>query len=402
MQAATAAAPQTLISQMDFSLPSSAEYVRSRQQVTFNPSGGSTYGPGQSSIIRFHIAEGEAFMDPASVRLIFTVNNTNGTAANLLRPVSDVPSCIFSRLMIKAGGQIVEDIASYNAVSHMIQRTMNAHVVSDMEAEGFDGQTIAGGDNIRVSLQPMSGLLQQGKYIPLRYISGLTLELTVAPANEWLGTAANSSASFTITQPELKCDLVQVDGQLAEQYASYLLSSGPLPIVYSQYYVTTQAIDSTATEFTINLARSCSKLQSIFFFMKSADTETLLKANNLTSPGNENFSFNVQVGSKRFPLQDCTGFAEARSKLAQAVGVHASSAHSLNIPQGAYRANTWIGAVDTEMCALGAHLTGLDTRAGDLVTVQMKNVSAVATSVTVVLLAQTIMNIRDNGVDILD
>lgn len=416
MQAITAAAPQTLLSQLDFSLPSSAEYVKTRQQVTFNPSGGSTYGPGQSSIIRFHIAEADGFLDPSSLRIQFRVNNTDSTAANLLQPVSDIPSCCFSRLTVKAGGQTVEDINSFNSVSHMVQRTMNQHIVSDMEAEGFDGATIAGGGNEfrLVSFKPLSGLLQQSKYLPLRFISGLTLELTVAPAGEWLkSTAAVTSQAFTITQPELKCDLVHIAGDLAEQYASYLLNSAPLPIVYSQYYVTTQAISAADTEFTINLARSCSKLQSIFFFMNNTTADVayaaLKKTNNLKSPGDEGFSFKIQVGSKRFPLQDCTGYSEARAKLSQAVGVHASSCHSLAIPQGAYRAHTWIGAVDTELAAQGAHLTGTDTRAGDLVTVQLKGMAAAAaapatgsTSVTVVLLAQTIMNVRDSGVDILD
>ena len=411
MQAITAAAPQTLVSQLDFSLPSSAEYVRQRQQVTFNPSGGTTYGPGASNIIRFHLADGDAFLDPASVRLMYVVNNTSTNAAEILRPTSNVASCPFSRLTIKAGGQIVEDISSWNLTSNIMQQCFSPHILSEMEAEGFGGQTInPNGDSLRVSLKPLSGLLSQGKYLPLRYTSGITLEFTVADAAEWLntgtgsGTAATSSASFSITQPEIKCDLVYIAGDLAEQYASYLLNSGPMPIVYSQYFVTSQAVSGTASSLTINLARSCSKLQSIFFVLQDDGDHVTKKATNMKSPGNEDFTFRVQVGSKRFPLQDVKGFAESRAKLAAAVGINNSNAHSLAMSAGEYRARKWIGAIDTELCAIGAHFTGQDTRAGDLLTVQLDGITPLTGNATihVILLAQTILNVRDSGVDILD
>jgi hypothetical protein len=410
--ATVAAAPQSLIGALDFSLPSSAEYVKSRQQVTFQPSGGSTYGGATNpNIIRWHIADSEGFLDPASVKIMMTVNNESPTAAHILTPLSNLASCMFSRWTVKAGGQIIEDISSYNSVSQAMALTRNKHILDDMEYEGFNGiaaplagNAVGAAGSVRVGFSPLSGILQQGKYLPIRYLSGLTIELTVADGTEWLNsTAGATSALFSLTRPELKCDLAYIAGDLAEQYASYLLNSAPLPIVYSNYYVTTQAIVATATEFTINLARSCSKLQSIFFILgNSAANDTLKKVNRLQSPGGEDFSFKVQVGSKRFPLQDVVGFSESRAKLSQAVGVHASSSHSLAMTQTEYRANSWIGAVDTELCAVGAHFTGTDTRAGDLLTVQLKGMTAGPTSVTVILLAQTILNVRDSGVDLLD
>jgi hypothetical protein len=411
MQAITAAAPQNLISQMDFTLPSGAEFIRQRQQVTFNPSGGTTYGPGQSTIIRFHLADGEGWLDPSSVRLMFLVNNTD-VVGNLLRPTSQVPSCCFSRMTIKCGGSIIEDVSAYNVVANAMQVTQSLHMQQEMGYEGFGGLQIAGLTSQRVSLKLNSGILNQMKYLPLRYISGLTIELTVAPASEWLLTPALSSQLFTITEPEIKCDLVYIAAQLADSYANHLLSAGPLPIVYSNYYVTSQAVSGTATSWSINLARACSKLQSVFIVMQGAlplvsGVATHRKTTNLTSPGNEGYSFRLQVGSKRYPLQDVKGFSESRAKLSQAVGINASSVHSLAMTAAEYRANTWIGAIDTELCALGAHLTGQDTRSGQLLTVSMDGMapldpSGTPATIHIILLAQTILNIRDSGVDVLD
>jgi hypothetical protein len=133
----------------------------------------------------------------------------------------------------------------------------------------------------------------------------------------------------------------------------------------------------------------------------------IAKATNLKSPGNEKFSFKIQIGGKRYPLQDIRGFSESRAKLAQAVGINASSCHSLAMSSAHYRGHTWIGAVDTELCALGAHLTGTDLRQGDLCTVQMEGMSALGDNanpgtVHVILLAQTMLNLRSSGVDIVD
>ena len=405
MESTLAAAPVSLIQQLDFSLPQSAPFAKSRQQTTYQPSGGTTYGPLASQIIRFSIAESEAFLDPASVKVMFRVKNTNTTQGNTLTPVSNVPSCMFSRMVVKAGGTILEDVNSYNAVSHMFQRTMNSHIVSDMEAEGFAGHTpMNGGVELRVGFTPLSGLLSQSKYIPLRYTTALSIELTVAPSVEWLTNGdVLTNNTWEITQPQLKCDLVNIESALAEQYAAHLLSSAPLPITFSSYHVSTQSLAQNATDFTINLARAVSRLQSVFIFMKGDDTATIKKANALKSPGNEDFSFKLQIGGKRYPLQDCEGFSESRAKLAQAVGIHASSAHGLNIAAAAYRANEFIAAVDTEVVALGSSFSGVDLRAGDLLTVQMKGITqGQITSVTTVLLSQSIANIRDSGLDLLE
>ena len=66
----------------------------------------------------------------------------------------------------------------------------------------------------------MSGLLSQEKYLPIRY-APLTLELElVSSADEaFSGTAP----AFTLSDVQLKADLVTLDNSLDNEYSSHLL-----------------------------------------------------------------------------------------------------------------------------------------------------------------------------------
>jgi hypothetical protein len=102
MDSVVASAPQSLVDSLDFRLGSTAEYVQSRMQTSYQPSGGSSYNPvGGTRVVRFHLADEEGWLDPSSVRLQFDIKNAEAAA---LHSVNLVPSALFSRLLIKCGG----------------------------------------------------------------------------------------------------------------------------------------------------------------------------------------------------------------------------------------------------------------------------------------------------------
>ena len=89
------------------------------------------------------------------------------------------------------------------------------------------------------------------------------------------------------------------------------------------------------------------------------------------------------------------------------MGIHQSPFHSLDITGAQYRDYKFIAAIDTEK-VLEAGFTGLNTRAGDLMTIKVKPVDASGMADTkptkffTVLHSDNIMEIRDTGVTIFD
>ena len=147
-------------------------------------------------------------------------------------------------------------------------------------------------------------------------------------------------------------------------------------------------------------------------------TPTRKSWNDFYSPGSINniayyqprasdeFEFQVQIGSKLFPEYPIRSHAEAYDQLRKTLDVQSSKVHSFDISPQEYRDNRLILGIDTEK-ALGASLTGLNTRVGDLITVRMKYSNALpnnlyADNMHIVLHTGNIMQIGMTGVSIFD
>ena len=114
----------------------------------------------------------------------------------------------------------------------------------------------------------------------------------------------------------------------------------------------------------------------------------------------------VQIGSKLFPEYPLRSVSETFSHLKKTMGVHQSPFHSLDITGDQYRSYKHIIAIDTEK-VLEAGFTGLNTRAGDLMTIKVKALNSAGITVNpdkffTVLHGDYIMEIRDTGVQIFD
>ena len=120
-----------------------------------------------------------------------------------------------------------------------------------------------------VSTKLAFGLLHQPKWIPLRY-APLTLELElvnnftdVCVAPYASGTLSRfpeaiTSASWQISQVEVKCDVCTLDNALENSYEAHLLDKGTLPINYNTYINQTQNITGQ-TDIAINVSRAISR-----------------------------------------------------------------------------------------------------------------------------------------------
>jgi hypothetical protein len=406
MHSVEASAPSSLVDSLDFSLGSTSQYVTSRTQTQYNASGGSSYGTGQTKEMRFHLASESGWVDPQSIRIQFKIKNTTSNAHALVAATS-IPSCVFDRLVLKIGGQVAEDINAFGRVSSMFQQLMTNHAVADLEAEGFKAKngtnSLAKDASCRVLLKPMSGLLSQNKMISLKMCAGITLDLHCADIEDFVvGGAGAIPDAYLITEPVLLCDIIELDSALQEQYVSFVLTQNPLPVVYSQWIVTEQSLVAGTPTFSINLARGCSRLQSVFWCLREhAASATHPKAINFFRPNaNDDFQWSVRIGAKKFPLSPVTGFAESRSKLGQAAGLSSSNCFSLLPDATAYANRSFVAGVDCEKI-VGSAFSGLDTRGGDLVSIECRGFTGDSSMITVALLCQCVLNIRDSGVDVL-
>ena len=113
-----------------------------------------------------------------------------------------------------------------------------------------------------VSTKLAFGLLNQPKWIPLRY-APLTLELELVNSFADViitqdGTRFEDlqvSKEWSIQQVEVKCDVCTLDNALENSYEAHLLDKGTLPINYNTYINQSQNI-SGQVDIAINVSRA--------------------------------------------------------------------------------------------------------------------------------------------------
>ena len=117
------------------------------------------------------------------------------------------------------------------------------------------------------------------------------------------------------------------------------------------------------------------------------------------------FEYQLQVGSKLFPEFPIRSHSEAYYQLRKTLGVQSSAVHSFDINSHEYRSTKLVLGLDLEK-VLEAGFTGLNTRAGDLMSILFKHNDATeanyATSMHVILHSENILEISNTGVSVYD
>ena len=437
-----------LIEGLSFKLSPGASYVTDRRSVSYFVAGSNAYQSGSGArVIRINLT-GEGWLDPSTVRLVYTLVNTDGTEAKLLRPLSGAWS-FFRRARCLVGGAIIDDIDYYNRVHEMLHVLTSKNNRDNDDIEGYgvrwdDYETygdwgtglsgIKGGstNNARtVSFKPLFGVLNQAKYVPLSWCPmmmefEIVNNATDAVASINAGsnfTSTNTSTAWQIQDVRIVCDVVTLDSALQNSYAEHVLSGKNLPINYSTYISQFQTL--TSSDFAVNVSRAVSRLKSVFVTFDGGHTEgaensTLIHKtfNSFLHPmsggdykvGDYQYSkelqWQIQIGSKMFPEYPARSLAETFYQLKKALGIHGSAFHSISVTPEQYRTDHFVIGIDTEKI-LEAGFTGLNTRSGDLMIVRGKyansNDSATwATSIYMILHTDQILEIRDTGCQVFD
>jgi len=433
MENLTNSAEEVLIDSLSFKLPSSGQYVQDRRSCTFHTEGSNTYSASAGTkVIRFRLAGDGSWLDPSTFRIMFdVVNADNEPNVKRLRPIGKAHA-FFRRLRISVRGQIIEDIDNYNRVSEMFHTLQTPHSrANDMVEEFGYNVDIAflnsvakfpgiGQVSQTVMFQPLCGIFQQTKYLPLRY-APLEIELELADVLDPIinldatFTASNTSQLWKIENCMVKVDLCTLDNALENSYVSHFMGAKTINIVYNTFISTLQTV--VAAETQINVSRSLSKMKSVFVTLDksfgASDARTLFYNkfwNNFWSPNagtggtdylthnGERFShFQLQIGSKLFPEYPIKTHCEAFYSLRKALGIQANNLHSIDIDGNEYRNNKFIIGIDTEKL-LGLSFTGMNTR-NNLMTVHLKTLTGAnqADRMHIILLAEQILELGDSG-----
>ena len=234
---------------------------------------------------------------------------------------------------------------------------------------------------------------------------------------------ANSSYNWSINNVQVKTDICVLDNALDNSYAQHLLSGKSLPISYNTFVSQMQTIAGQNAPL-INVSRALTRLKSVFVSLAKdygGNRAVLLGRkpwNDFFSPmSRENtdgtlshekdgeFEFQLQIGSKLFPEYPVRSHTEAYYNLKKTLGVQASSVHNFNISPIEFRDYKMILATDCER-VLNAGFTGINTRAGDLLTVKLKynsnDADRLADRIHIVLHSDQILEIRDSGCQVFD
>ncbi len=440
MENLTNSAEEVLIDSLSFKLPSSGQYVQDRRSCTFHTEGSNSYSAtAGTKVIRFRLAGDGSWLDPSTFRIMFDVVNAETNPLKKLRPIGKAHA-FFRRLRISVRGQIIEDIDNYNRVSEMfhILQTKHSRANDMIEEFGYNADiwnlgTVAqlpgiGTASQTVMFQPLCGLFQQTKYLPLRY-APLEIELELADvldpiisdfvvadaADATKFNADNTSLLWKIENCMVKVDLCTLDNALENSYVSHFMGGKTINIVYNTFISTLQTV--VAAETQINVSRSLSKMKSVFVTLDkgfAAGTSRLAwynkfwnnfwspnagtgGTNTLTHTGEKFSHFQLQIGSKLFPEYPIKTHCEAFYSLRKALGIQANNLHSIDIDGNEYRNNKFVVGIDTEKL-LGLSFTGMNTR-NNLMTVHLKTQTDAykADRMHIILLAEQILELGDTG-----
>jgi hypothetical protein len=234
--------------------------------------------------------------------------------------------------------------------------------------------------------------------------------------------SSDYSLLWSVSNVQVKCDVIQLDNNLNDEYVKYLLSGKALAINYSTYISQIQTIAGQTN--AVNITRAVSRLKSVFitfgvsveqltieeqllhsyfntFFHPMNDTPTFTSDGLYDSQ--KELEWQVQIGSRLYPENSCRSVSESMYQLHKCMGTLNSGFHSSDINSRDYRHLKYIIGLDLEK-VLGAGFTGINTKAGDLMTIKTKSLSSGlnATSMHVILHSDCILNIRDSGVEVFE
>ena len=438
MDLVVAGADDSLIDQLSFKLPSTASYATERRLVSAYPSGASSFSPDGVRVARFVLTSPEGWLDPSTLRLAFKLRNTSATQTLQL---ASGPWCVFDQLRLLIGGVEVERISLYGRQHEMFRHLLmpNAWNIESTTEDGTEynagaypqvqPKTVGPGQSITLALTPLLGLLQCNKMLPLKYMGGMAFEFTLANASEALHPNS-ASQSYQIEKAEMRMATVRLDSAISNSFDQLLLQNRAIQFHIRTIHVQQQALPASNTEVQVSLVRALSRLAGLFVTFVGPSTyvdangqtqntpatskhlhksflnpSSVTNGNPIGTADEANLQWQVQIGPKNYPeASPSSNLAETFSLLRQAIGTYDESIRTTSITDSGYRSDQFVIGVPLQT-VVGQPFSSVNTRSGDLLTFKATNLDQYARSagrIFISMVAETIIELRESGVTVLD
>ena len=164
------------------------------------------------------------------------------------------------------------------------------------------------------------------------------------------------------------------------------------------------------TEFQATVVRALSRIAAVFvtFQGRLAANASPLRFHNPSAVvnGEHTLEWAVQIGSKQYPeMSTCKSLAATLSLLRQALGIYDQNIACTSITRNNYVTNRYCIGVPTSTIP-GQVFSGISTRSGDLLSVLVKNLTAVgndeAQKMHISLVAEVILELKESGTVLLE
>jgi hypothetical protein len=387
---------------LNYELSAVAPYVESKSQVELAATSGTIFTPTGNRVITFQIPPTTQWLVPESLVLSFTVTNTEAQVGDTWTPAHYHPMCMFSRITVRCGAALVEDITDAGRLSAMIcllhsheRRLADAAqgfgLLNDDNALYTGVQVLDGGAYRRVICQPhILGLLKVKQLLPLYAMMPFQIQLHLASSED---ATTGVARAWQISEPKLHMDLLQLSDALTSKFLQHSRDGKPLKIRMSSWSCQSQAVVN-GENFDLTSARSFNAIEEVFvnywrsaatnanqwgrhrFFLgpfAQADPSTTAVAYN---GAQDNTEIQFVIGPWRWPQVAAKGVCELIYRLRLAIGATTGPFAPL-VASKAWDKHSFLVALDTERFAREGHeMTGLRTTGGSLLQVQHKHFGA--------------------------
>ena len=217
------------------------------------------------------------WLDPASMRIYGKLSNTG---AGVLQLASG-PHCLFFRIRLFIGGTLVEDLDFYGRSHELFRRLLmpadwatNDGIESGLQSASGNGlaqQQLAPGKTCMFNFQPLLGILNCGKMLPLRLSGGITIELTLADISDScvLGT------SYELQEMSVRCATSKLDSALESTFNQMLMSNKALTLRLNTYHTQSQSLPAGNSDLSISLVRAFSRPNCLFINFRQVSSNII-------------------------------------------------------------------------------------------------------------------------------
>ena len=407
---------------LSYELPAPSTAITDRKQhIRAYPSSASSLSSTGTKTCRIRIGGDDGFVDPSSIRVQYTLNNPETN--KYLRPVSG-PWCLWQQVYCRSSGVELDNFPHYGRY-HNQYGFMNLDRESQWgtpSIEGFHlskpttknafkpevGQ-LAGSVSLTVMHRLHLSLLSSGKLLPVKY-APLEIELSIVnDLNDFLQAASvsgNGTQNFTVSDVQILMDTYTLDESVLQSFYSSLLRNKVMSIPILSCYQVVHPLPSGATTYSFSSVRAFSRLCQVWCtFRKTGarSTEFLcpgplpgedtndLYLNNAVFP-----TARMSIGPKSYPeAQPVSSMAEYHMMLTKTLGM------SPNITRREFEHDAFTIAWNIQKSPSDP-LTAISTRSGDLVRIELANLTADrASEVWLTLVSFGVCAIRESGVTLL-